>query len=218
MSPAFGQTCTDNNLIDFKYDLPHVKKKLQAKEDVTIVALGSSSTAGAGASDITKTYPSQLEFQLRKHFPASVINMGRNGDRTKDMIARFDDVFDENPDLIIWQVGANDLLLGLAFIEGPRIIKGSMRILHHDVDLILIDPQYAPKILEKKNVHYMISLIHVFANYKGINLFPRFDIMQSWAQTMPELQYLNEDMLHQNDWSYSCIAKLLGVAIVKKLL
>jgi hypothetical protein len=64
----------------------------------------------------------------------------------------------------------------------------------------------------------MISLIHVFANFKNINLFPRFDIMQSWAQTMPELQYLNEDMLHQNDWSYSCIAKLLGDAIVKKLL
>ena len=49
---------------------------------LTILAMGSSSTAGIGASSPAATYPSRLEAELRKRFPDTdirVINRGKGG-------------------------------------------------------------------------------------------------------------------------------------------
>src|SRR5215470_15444397 len=59
---------------------------------VKIVAIGSSSTAGIGASDAAHTYPQQLAAELTRRFPASavtVLNKGISGEQTADMLARF---------------------------------------------------------------------------------------------------------------------------------
>jgi acyl-CoA thioesterase I len=56
-----------------------------------IVALGSSSTAGAGASSAEATYPSRLMAELARRFPTqSVIvhNRGIGGERAIDMLTR----------------------------------------------------------------------------------------------------------------------------------
>jgi acyl-CoA thioesterase I len=72
-----------------------------------IVALGSSSTAGAGASSDAATYPSRLMVELARRFrtqPIIVLNRGISGERAVDMLARFDEsVAAERPDLVLWQ-------------------------------------------------------------------------------------------------------------------
>ena len=66
-----------------------------------IVAIGSSSTAGAGASTPRQSYPSRLAVELEAHFPAhpiAVINRGVNGEEAADMVARLDnDVLAKSP-------------------------------------------------------------------------------------------------------------------------
>ena len=57
------------DLIRLANPLPHFAKKLTLGEPVTIVAIGSSSTAGAGASSPKANYPSQLTIELNQHFP-----------------------------------------------------------------------------------------------------------------------------------------------------
>ena len=57
------------DLIRLANPLPHFGKKLLLGEPVTIVAIGSSSTAGAGASSPKMNYPSQLTVELNQHFP-----------------------------------------------------------------------------------------------------------------------------------------------------
>jgi GDSL-like Lipase/Acylhydrolase len=55
---------------------------------VTIVALGTSNTAGRGLPS-SQSYPSQLQAMLRaKAYDVSVINKGVNGDTTVGMLAR----------------------------------------------------------------------------------------------------------------------------------
>ena len=60
------------DLIRLANPLPHFAKKLTLGEPVTIVAIGSSSTAGAGASSPTTNYPSQLAIELQSAFPEIV--------------------------------------------------------------------------------------------------------------------------------------------------
>ena len=49
--------------------LPRFAHKLVSEEPITIVATGSSSTAGAGASSAAASYPNRLAVELKKHFP-----------------------------------------------------------------------------------------------------------------------------------------------------
>ena len=66
-------------------------KRLASGEPLKIVAIGSSSTAGAGASSPAHSYPSRLAVELAALFPKqqiSVVNHGVNGEETPDMLAR----------------------------------------------------------------------------------------------------------------------------------
>jgi hypothetical protein len=94
--------------------LLHTMRTLASGERLTIVAIGSSSTAGAGASSQAASYPSRLAAELRQRFPnhdITVLNRGVNGEETDNMMARFAaDVFAAHPQLVIWQVGTNSVL------------------------------------------------------------------------------------------------------------
>src|SRR5215472_6387478 len=63
--------------------LPRLALRLAKHQPVTIVAIGSSSTSGAGASSPAASYPSRLALELRARFPGdsiTVINRGVNGE------------------------------------------------------------------------------------------------------------------------------------------
>jgi lysophospholipase L1-like esterase len=135
------------------------------------------------------------------------------------MMARFETgVFPEHPQLVIWQVGTNSVLR-----EHP--LKPHSVLLHEGIDelkaagadVVLMDPQYAPKVLAKSETPGMVDQIARTAKEEGVDLFRRFDIMQSWheAQHLPFDAFMSPDGLHQNDWGYGCVAKLLAGAIAE---
>ena len=124
-------------------------------QPLTIVAIGSSSTSGAGASSSAASYPARLEVELKERFPARtirVLNRGVGGEEAADMLARFDQaVLAEQPDLVLWQVGTNSVLRGhsLAIAAVARIHEGLERLKAQGVDVVLIDPQFAPKVIDQ---------------------------------------------------------------------
>ena len=73
------------------------------------------------------SYPSRLAVELQTLFPAlpiNVINRGVNGEESREMIARFDrDVFAENPDLVIWQIGSNSVLRDRPLSEANESLR-----------------------------------------------------------------------------------------------
>src|SRR5258707_9563827 len=88
------------NLAGFDKPLTRTGQRLAAHLPVTIVAVGSSSTAGAFASSSAASYPSRLEAELRQHFPGAtitVLNRGANGEEAAEMLARLDKVLARNP-------------------------------------------------------------------------------------------------------------------------
>src|SRR3954469_15099972 len=92
-----------------RLDQPLIRsaRRLAAGLPITIVAIGSSSTAGAGASSPARNYPNRLGAALTKllpDHPIEVLNRGVNGEETADMMARLDrDVLAEQPDIVLWQ-------------------------------------------------------------------------------------------------------------------
>jgi hypothetical protein len=64
------QPCLQSkSLAQLDAPIARVAKRLDAHEPVTIVAVGSSSTGGSGASSPSYSYPSRLERELRQRFP-----------------------------------------------------------------------------------------------------------------------------------------------------
>jgi acyl-CoA thioesterase I len=202
--------------------LARTGRRLAAGEPVKIVAIGSSSTAGAGASAPDKSYPARLAIELEARFPAhpiTVVNRGVNGEEARDMVARLDEgVLSERPDLILWQVGANSVLRDSP-IPAVRsdILEGLRRMKASGADVVLIDPQFAPKVLAKKDAGAMVDLLATTAKTQHVDLFRRFAVMRHWRQVahIPFEAFISPDELHMNDWSYGCLARLLGGAIAE---
>jgi acyl-CoA thioesterase-1 len=216
-----ARVCVDKaGLTQLTHPLARVAQRIANGKPLTIVALGSSSTAGAGASGPAASYPSRLEAELNARFPEqpiTVINQGVNGEEAADMLARFEEsVARHHPDLVLWQVGTNAVLRDNPLGPIDRLVRnGIARIKALGADVMLIDPQFAPKVIAKADAEDMVNLISAEAKQENIDLFPRFAIMREWRDRdgIPFEAFLSPDLLHMNDWSYACIAKLLSTSI-----
>jgi acyl-CoA thioesterase I len=204
------------------YPLVRVSRHLESDRSIKIVAIGSSSTAGAGASSPDAAYPSRLEAELTQHFlwhDVAVLNRGVNGEEAGDMLARFDtSVIAEKPDLVIWQTGTNSVLRDRPLDPKAVLLhEGLARLKAIRTDVILVDPQYAPKVIAKADAEGMVAQIAATAKEQSVDLFRRFALMKRWHQAdhMPFDAFVSPDGLHMNDWSYGCLAKWLGTAIVE---
>ncbi|WP_051377837.1 SGNH/GDSL hydrolase family protein [Derxia gummosa] len=202
--------------------LPITAARLAGREPLTIVALGSSTTAGAGATSIAATYPSRLGVELTRRLPGKavrVINKGVNGQDVQEEVERFErDVFQDGPQLVIWQLGTNALLRELDFDSFSRLAEdGVARIRAHGIDLVLMDLQYAPRVTGSPGTQRMLGWFDRMAQREGVPVFRRFELMRQWAEHAGE-QYaslLAPDSLHMNDESYACLAAALADAIVQ---
>jgi lysophospholipase L1-like esterase len=205
--------------------LPHVASKLASGQPVVIVAFGSSSTAGVGTSSPEFTYPNRLAAQLRRQYPTAditVINSGHGGEDAPEMVNRLQrSVIDRHPDLVIWQVGSNAVLRNLDPSETAKLVEeGVARIQAAGSDVVLVDPQYSPRITERaESASQMVKVLGRVAALRHIGIFPRFEVMRDWheKQALPIDSFVIADGLHMNDWGYACFAQLLGDDIIKSV-
>jgi lysophospholipase L1-like esterase len=215
--------CTDRaHLGQLSSPLTRMRRLVSAGRDVTIMALGSSSTAGAGASNSAASYPARLEAELRTRFPGipiTVLNRGVNGEEAPNMLERFEQVVsDDKPDVVLWQLGTNTVLRDHPITEVDQAItEGLMRMKALGADVVLIDPQFAPKVLGRPEAEDMVRLIAAASTSRSVDLFPRFKVMREWheAEAIPFEAFLSPDLLHMNDWGYACFAKLLSSAMAE---
>lgn len=216
-------TCdTPQDLLRLANPLARVAHKIATNEPIVIVAVGSSSTAGAGASTPAASYPSRLAVELKQRFPNNsftVLNRGVNGEEVADMLSRFDTaVMAAKPDLVLWQLGTNSIIRDHSLAEHGRAIhEGITKIRSVGADVVLIDPQFAPKVIAKAQASRAVELIATTAKREDVDLFRRYDVMKHWRDVdhIPFDTSVAPDGLHLNDWSYACMAKGLGQAIAE---
>jgi lysophospholipase L1-like esterase len=200
--------------------LAHAATKIERGDKLTIVAVGSSSTSGTGASAPNLTYPARLETELRERFPrleVAVINRGKGGEDARQELARFDrDVLAEHPDLVIWQLGTNAVLRRDDVSgDGELIQRGVEQLAAAGADVVLMDLQYAPRVLARPGHVVMERLIADTAKSERVGVFRRFEIMRHWhdASSADSAPMIGSDGLHMTDRGYRCLAAELAEAL-----
>jgi lysophospholipase L1-like esterase len=194
--------------------------RLGQQRPLTIVAMGSSSTLGVGASAPAMSYPSRLEGELRDRFPAveiRVLNRGIGGQDVGEELNRLDrDVVAEHPDLVIWQVGTNAVLRRDDLTADEQLIRRGVSLMKEDgIDVVLMDLQYAQRILARPAWGEMERVIGEIAHSNQVGLFRRFEIMREWdhTQQLAPAAMIGPDGLHMTDTSYGCLANQLAEAL-----
>jgi lysophospholipase L1-like esterase len=203
--------------------LPASRAALLAGRPLTVVAFGSSSTEGAGASSPGHAYPARLEALLRAALPGRavrVLNRGIGGQDVGEMLARLGtDVLAERPQLVVWQAGANAALRGMdpqAFRE--TLSDGLARLRREGADVVLMDNQIAPVVVSRPLHPHIVAAMREVAAARSVPVFSRSDLMRSWeAAGTPPADMLHADGLHHNDRGYACVAEALARSILRGL-
>ena len=200
--------------------LGHAASRIEHGVPLTIVAVGSSSTQGTGASAPALNYPSRLEAELKDRVPAidiRVVNRGKGGEDAAEELARLKrDVIAEHPDLVIWQVGTNGVLRrDDVEIDEVLLRRGVALLQQSGTDIVLMDLQYAPRVVERPAYAEMEQLIAEIAHHTHVGLFRRFALMQYWqARHQPDMPpMIGADGLHMTDAGYGCLAAELAEAL-----
>ena len=105
--------------------------------------------------------------------------------------------------------------------ETAKLVEdGVARVQAAGADLVLVDPQYSPRVTERaESASQMIKLLGRVADLRHVGIFPRFEVMREWHenQALPIDSFVIADGLHMNDWGYACFAQLLGDDIIKSV-
>lgn len=201
--------------------LPRTRAALTTGRPLRIVALGSSSTAGAGASAARFSYPSRLAVELAQRQPSAtveIINRGVNGEDAWENMKRMQaDVIDARPDLVIWQMGTNAILHDVDYDDFDRVVQDGLdRLRAAGIETLLMDLQYAPRVTEVPDHQRMLEHFASLGARNRVPVFRRYAVMKHWADAMRGgyVGMLSSDGLHLNDTSYGCLAERLAEAIV----
>jgi len=204
--------------------LPHTAGALHRRHALTVVAFGSSSTYGTGASGPAATYPSRLEAALAARFPdarLTVINQGVPGDTAAMMMRRLEhDAIAPAPDLVIWQTGTNDALRDVPVDDFARLtVEGIAKLHDAGIDVVLMEPQYSAKLVAQPHYADYVESLRTVGHATGTPVVRRFDIMQAWladgafaGDTM-----LQNDALHMRDASYDCLGRAVAQGLAEAI-
>ena len=216
----------DLNILGFdqaETDLPHVARQIAIGAPLRIVAFGSSSTEGIGASSPTKAYPALLEASLRKMYPqlggVTVLNRGIGGEHVDDMMRRLDrDVIQAEPQLVIWQTGSNDPLRGVALDHFRDVTVGAIKRLQEaGIDVVLMEPQWCPTLDATPGSSRFRDAVREIGDALGVPVIRRADLMQDWIREgkLTRKQLFASDGLHMADGGYALLAEAAAAAITE---
>jgi acyl-CoA thioesterase-1 len=200
--------------------LPRVKEAVAANREITIVALGSSSTQGWHSSDLAHTYPAILQGLLNAALPTAhvaVINRGVGGQDISEMLPRLEaDVIAIRPAVAIFQVGANSAMKHMAPDLFKRLLtQGVRRLEDAKIDVVLMDNQRARTILAAPEHMQFDQAMADVAAATGASLFDRGALMDQWRRSgYPYERFMSDDGIHHNDYGYRCVAQALSAAII----
>jgi len=207
------------HLAGLEKPLPKLHDRIMLGEPVRIVAIGSSSTEGTPADKQNEIYPAVLARMLSREIltPVEVINKGKGGETIPLMVQRLErDVVGLRPDLVVWQLGVNDVLQ----MDGVETALGDMRaalqrLRQLNVPVVLVDLQVSPLVDGDSDTPRMQAAIAEAARAEGVMQFNRYEIMKSLVATRAaELSELvHADGLHMTPLAHLCTGSLLAKQI-----
>ncbi len=123
--------CFAPDYVHAQYAVPRtMPAALQPQKNIRILAFGDSLTAGYGLSP-HEAYPAVLQKTLRNDgYKIEIYNAGKSGDTTASGLKRIHDTLQRypDPDLVIFALGANDLLRRVQIQETEKNLTALMEL------------------------------------------------------------------------------------------
>ncbi len=216
LSPACEAPATD---IAAPASLPHFAAALKEHKVLRILAIGSSSTAGVGASSSDKTYPSQLEAILEhalKGVDIELVNRGVSGEVAEIAAERIkSEVALAKPELVLWQLGTNDALERVDPAEFEATVRSTIRWLkENEIDVALVGLQYTPLLAQDQGYAAIHDSLQRAATLESVLYVRRDDAMRFIARARANMELMSKDKFHLNDLGYQCMAEHVAHAVI----
>jgi len=223
--PALSPECRSKRLVGemFRRPLKALSRAVRANNNVKVLAIGSSSTVGVGASSPAASYVANLETSLEgtlKGMNFDVVGRGMSGEVAEGAADRMKrEVEETKPDLVVWQVGTNDAIRHVSIDGFKACLKKALAWLAENrIDVVLIDPQYGAVLTKDEYYERVVTAIAEVAREARVLLVDRFEAMRELQRDRGDTFYLTSDNLHLNDRGHRCMAEQLARAIVGGLL
>jgi lysophospholipase L1-like esterase len=219
--PGDSPTVPDSSTNTIRLQLLRLSQSLAATHTAKVLAIGSSSTVGVGASSPSRTYVARLETDLERALTGTdfqVIGHGLSGEVAQGAADRMKrEVEEVKPDLVIWQVGTNDALRHVAIDGFRNCLKTTLAWLKEQrIDVILINPQYGDALIKDAYYEEVVAAVADIARDSQVLLVDRFDAMRKQRESGGRF-YLSADNLHMNDEGYRRLAEQLAATIITAL-
>lgn len=144
----------------------------QPAANITIVAFGDSIFAGYDLRP-EQAFPAKLEKALRsKGYAVQVLGRAVNGDTTADGLTRVQNVLEARPNIVILELGGNDLLRGIQ----PELVKTNLDNIMYQLAAsgtwIILAGQSAPMNYGRAYAEKFNGLYVDLAGKYGVPLYP----------------------------------------------
>jgi acyl-CoA thioesterase-1 len=193
--------------------------KVRVGLPLDILAIGSSSTEGIGATSPANAYPAKLEEELEKRTGVDfdVKNAGVGGELATKTLERLKRALKSGwARLVIWQVGTNDAIVGVdEALFRATVNAGIAAARAAGVPMMLIGPQFTLKSPDPIRYERFVKMVDDIGATDRVPVLSRYAMMKSWrakgAKALGLL--LSGDGLHMSDLGYQCLAHALAEAI-----
>jgi acyl-CoA thioesterase I len=193
--------------------------KVRVGLPLDILAIGSSSTEGIGASSPADIYPARLEAELEKQTGADFDGkgVGVGGELATKTLERLKSALKAGwARLVIWQVGTNDAIVGVDETVFRATVQAGIVAAHAaGVPMMLIGPQFTLKSPDPVRYERFVKMVDEIGATDHVPVLSHYALMKSWsskgARALSLL--LSGDGLHMSDLGYRCLAHALAEAI-----
>lgn len=184
-----------------------------------IVIFGDSIAAGLFNGKITHCLDRYLQETLEDlNFPDfSIVNLGEKGESSATAYSRRFLISQENPDIVIINVGIND---AINISDNLKLYQENLTSIITEVQkahVLLAGPSYVNEKIKTQANQHLIQKYNLAAKTVADRLkIPFIDVYQQMI-SLPNPQYLlQNDGLHPSKLGYHLLAVLIAEQIVKK--
>ncbi|MFY7962036.1 MAG: SGNH/GDSL hydrolase family protein [Elsteraceae bacterium] len=212
--------------IEYVHDnspLPSLEAALRAPETTRIVAIGSASMAGMGASAPAKSYAERFlaTFQDRMQHAATLDNKAARSMSVSDWLPRIErEVMAGKPALVLWEAGTVDAVRGVDTVEFARMLSEGVHLMKQaGADVLLIDPLFSKRTTTMLNLRPYIDAMKAVAIAENLVFFDRLEIMKFWFESgyFKFADKPDAAMMAENDRIFDCLGRLLTVTVERSV-
>ena len=202
------------DLIQTDHPLAHVAEAIAAKRLGIAVVGTASSTLRAPQN----AYPAQLQAELKRRLPDVAVELRthiESNGTTADMAATFPKlVAEDKPDLMIWQTGTVDLMLGNGAEELRAALESGIGAVQSArTDVIVVNLQYSPRTDPMTDAKAFADVMRTATEDRNVPLFDRMGIMKYWSDSGTfDFYSLTDD--GTTNRVHACLGRLLADLVI----